>query len=74
MVFPGLDYMDEETYNTVDTKAIIPPCMVQEDKDACLLKTAKPITKELGPVVKDRRCQASDKIKGEQCYMTMIST
>ena len=63
MVFPGLD---EETYNTVDTKAI-PPCMAQEDtdnKEACLQKTAKAITKELDPVMKDRRCHDFNKIKG----------
>ena len=68
MVFPGLN---EETYNTVDTKAI-PPCMVQEDtvtKEACLQKTAKAITKELGLVMKDRRCQAFNKTqpKRVQC-------
>ena len=49
--------------------------MVQEvtaNKEACLQKTAKAITKKFGPVMKDRRCQASNKIKGEQCCMTMI--
>ena len=59
--------VDEDTCNTVATKAI-PPCMVKEDtagKEACMQRTAKAIAKEVGPVMKDCRCQAFNKIKDE---------
>merc|ERR1712129_74355 len=60
--------VDEDTCNTVATKAI-PLCMVQEDKagkEACMQMTAKAIAKEeVGPVMKDCRCQAFNKIKDE---------
>ena len=59
--------VDEDTCNTVATQAI-PPCMVQEDtagKEACMQRTAKAIAKEVGPVMKDCRCQAFNKIKDE---------
>merc|ERR1712204_111590 len=64
----GNEVVDEDTCNTVATKAI-PLCMVQEDKagkEACMQMTAKAIAKEeVGPVMKDCRCQAFNKIKDE---------